>query len=466
MKINLRTNLKQWALVALLALAAACSSSDEPSPAPVPPTPTPQSSAKVLTGLQFTQVNNPSLTATYIALIDEVAKTAKLVFPNGTNVNAVVPTFTVSEKATLKIGNDLQTSNSSTWNLLGPLTLTVTAENGTSQTYVLTTVVSPPSDPFVADATAYFGKPIYKSDFPISKLRDRSFEDEIDAHSGPINAADLGRSPGSAVVLLVFDKITGLLYTPTRYNNQFNTTAIVSTDGIEEFFTELTTYKQITRVIQATSEYAQAMQPQAAAYPLWIFDAYTSSFETHVSKEAAITAKVASLPDGNDFSGSTPPWAELSNILYTSSPSGDEYLTSHIYGITQETVPGTLPFLPDQRQNTLMSEAFFTGLRTTYVFLPDNLYVNRASFHLSGITSENKTKVANFLTTEVAKNKGFDSFYLALSTYSRQRTDHYYGTKFLWHGYMSIGQNIDKNGGSIIFFDDIILNPIFMGVKF
>jgi hypothetical protein len=465
-------HLKQWALTALLALATACSSNDEPTPTPVPPTPTPKSEAKALTMLQFTQVNNPSLTATYIALIDEVAKTAKLVFPNGTNVIALKPTFTVSDKATLKIGNDVQTSNTSVWNLLGPLTVTVVAENGTSQPYVITTVVSPPSDPVLADAIAYFGRAIYKSDFPVAKLKDLTYEDAVNANT--FTSTDVGGTQANALVLLVFDKTTGLLYTPTRYNNQFNTTAIVSTDGIEELFTDLTTYKQITNVAQATQEYAQ--RTSTVTIGLWIFDAYASSFETFVSKEAAIVAKLASLPDGNNFTVEVPTWAKLSNVVYYSWNSTTGFRVQQTGCIIQETkgiVPGTIyNNVVDQMVNTAIITS--RGLGTDYGAMtnpgggvntdrPDR--TGRASFWISSLSASQKTDIAGWQLDQAYPTA--KPYKLTLSTASRYNQAYYYAGKLQWLAYMLKGNvNIDRNGGSFVFGDDIMLNHVFTGVKF
>jgi hypothetical protein len=467
-------HLKQWALTALLVLATACSSNDEPTPTPVPPTPTPQSSAKALTMLQFTQVNNPSLTASYIALIDETAKTARLVFPNGTNIIALKPTFTVSDKATLKIGNDLQTSNTSVWNLLGPLTVTVVAENGTSQPYVITTVVSPPSDPVLADAIAYFGKAIYKSDFPVAKLKDLTYENVLNTNT-TIESMAIGDLATNALVLLVFDKTTGLLYTPTRYNTQFNTTAMVSTDGIEELFTDLLTYKQVTGVIQATQEYSQRIT--TANTSLWIFDAYVSSFETNVSKEAAIVAKLASLPDGNNFTVEVPVWAKLANVVYYSWTSiTGTFRVQQTGCIIQETkgiVPGTIyNNVVDQMYNTAWVRSVGSVGCDWGRMIPGGGVdldrpdrTARASFALASLTYNQKSDIINFQFDQAHPTA--KPYKLTLSTASRYNQAYYYAGKLQWLAYMLKGNvNIDRNGGSFVFGDDIILNPIFTGVKF
>lgn len=75
---------------------------------------------------------NPSVTGT----IDEINRTIKLEVPNGTAITALIPSITVSNKATVNPSSGV--SNDFT----NPVTYTVTAQNGNKQTYTVT-VVSP-----------------------------------------------------------------------------------------------------------------------------------------------------------------------------------------------------------------------------------------------------------------------------------------------------------------------------------
>ena len=68
-------------------------------------------------------------------VIDENAKTIKLTVPEGTNVTALVPAITVSEKATVSPASGV------VQNFTTPVSYTVTAENGTTQAYVVTVIV-------------------------------------------------------------------------------------------------------------------------------------------------------------------------------------------------------------------------------------------------------------------------------------------------------------------------------------
>ncbi|MDD5674700.1 MAG: hypothetical protein PHC61_11090 [Chitinivibrionales bacterium] len=89
--------------------------------------------AKALTGFSFT---NP----TAIGTVNEAAKTVSVTVPYGTNVTALVATFTTIG-AFVKIGSSLQTSGTSANNFSVPLTYTIIAANGSTQDYIVTVIV-------------------------------------------------------------------------------------------------------------------------------------------------------------------------------------------------------------------------------------------------------------------------------------------------------------------------------------
>lgn len=113
-----------------------------PSPAPQP-TPV-LSEAKQLTAYGFSKNDNPTLSTDVAAAIDETNKTIKATLPYGTDLSALRANFTIATKATLKIGSVVQVSGTTANNFGQTLTLTVIAENGTTQNYTATIGLAQP----------------------------------------------------------------------------------------------------------------------------------------------------------------------------------------------------------------------------------------------------------------------------------------------------------------------------------
>ncbi|MDD2412912.1 MAG: hypothetical protein PHR79_08365, partial [Bacteroidales bacterium] len=76
-------------------------------------------------------------------IVDATAHTVALTVPSGTNVTALVPTFTLSTGATAKVGAVAQVSGTTANNFTAPVTYNVTAEDGTTtQAWVVTVTVT------------------------------------------------------------------------------------------------------------------------------------------------------------------------------------------------------------------------------------------------------------------------------------------------------------------------------------
>ncbi|MCD9024799.1 S-layer homology domain-containing protein [Cohnella silvisoli] len=94
------------------------------------------SSAKAITAFNFAGLN-PAVNGT----VNETGKTIALTVPFGTNVTALVPTFTTTG-ASVKVGNDMQLSGATAQNFTNPVTYTVVAADGSTQDYVVTVNVA------------------------------------------------------------------------------------------------------------------------------------------------------------------------------------------------------------------------------------------------------------------------------------------------------------------------------------
>lgn len=118
-----------WFIALLLvAFVAGCGSSTS--------TTSPVSSAKALTSFTV-----GGLVGTVVGTIDEPAKTVALTVPNGTNVTAMVATFTATG-ASVKVGTTVQTSATTANDFTGPVTYTVTAADGSTAAYTVTVTVA------------------------------------------------------------------------------------------------------------------------------------------------------------------------------------------------------------------------------------------------------------------------------------------------------------------------------------
>ncbi len=111
-------------LASLVFLLSSCGKDDDPKADE-------KSSEKAITSFNFSALT-PSVNGT----VTESAKTVTATVPNGTIVTALVPTITISENATVS------PASGTPQNFTGPVTYTVTAEDGTTQAYVVTVTVS------------------------------------------------------------------------------------------------------------------------------------------------------------------------------------------------------------------------------------------------------------------------------------------------------------------------------------
>jgi preprotein translocase subunit SecB len=95
----------------------------------------PLSSACDITAFSF---SNPAVTG----IIN--ANNIALTVPSGTNVTNLIATFTSSAKSNVKIGGTAQVSGTTPNNFTSPLTYTITAEDGTTKTYIVTVTIDTP----------------------------------------------------------------------------------------------------------------------------------------------------------------------------------------------------------------------------------------------------------------------------------------------------------------------------------
>ncbi|MDD4048206.1 MAG: leucine-rich repeat protein, partial [Clostridia bacterium] len=94
------------------------------------------SSAKAITTFSF-----EAIIPAVVGTIDEENKTITLTVPNGTDVTALVATFTNLVASTVSVGEDVQTSGITKNDFTDEVVYTVTAEDGSTATYTVTVSV-------------------------------------------------------------------------------------------------------------------------------------------------------------------------------------------------------------------------------------------------------------------------------------------------------------------------------------
>ncbi len=111
----------------VLGLLIACGK-DEPTPEPV------KSSEKQITVFRFTGIENNGVTVNIVGEIDEQGKTIDIEMPSKTEITALEPVLEIPDKAVYEPTGPQDFST--------PINYTVTAEDGTSRTYLVTVEVA------------------------------------------------------------------------------------------------------------------------------------------------------------------------------------------------------------------------------------------------------------------------------------------------------------------------------------
>jgi len=99
-----------------------------------------KSSAKQLLTFGFTDSANSALPVDVVGTIDQSAHTVAVIVPYAT-VTALVATFTCSDSTSVTVGSTAQTSGNTENDFTNAVTYTVTAEDGSTQTYAVTVTV-------------------------------------------------------------------------------------------------------------------------------------------------------------------------------------------------------------------------------------------------------------------------------------------------------------------------------------
>jgi D-alanyl-D-alanine carboxypeptidase len=118
------TTLRNITLLSLVVLIFSCSKSN-----------TGNNSSSSITSFSFNQANNPIPVSSTAAIN---GTNISIFLPPGTNPNALIPTFTVSDSAIVRVSGVRQVSGVTPGNFSGPVSYDVVAASGVTQTYTVT----------------------------------------------------------------------------------------------------------------------------------------------------------------------------------------------------------------------------------------------------------------------------------------------------------------------------------------
>jgi D-alanyl-D-alanine carboxypeptidase len=116
--------LRNTILLSLVVLIFSCSKSNSPN-----------NSSSSITGFSFNQANNP-IPVNSTAAIN--GTNISIFLPAGTNPNALIPSFTLSDSAIVRVNGVAQVSGVTPGNFSGPVSYDVVAASGVTQTYTVT----------------------------------------------------------------------------------------------------------------------------------------------------------------------------------------------------------------------------------------------------------------------------------------------------------------------------------------
>ncbi|MCX6224114.1 MAG: YDG domain-containing protein [Bacteroidia bacterium] len=102
-------------------------------------------------GKEIISYNFNSLTPQAVGSIDGISRFITVHVPFNTNVSSLIATFTASPRARLNIGTIEQISGVTINNYTNPLTIVVTAEDATTQNYVVSVILDPSGEKQILD---------------------------------------------------------------------------------------------------------------------------------------------------------------------------------------------------------------------------------------------------------------------------------------------------------------------------
>ncbi|QHV97897.1 RCC1 domain-containing protein [Spirosoma endbachense] len=250
-KMKILLSIRQYFLaLSIVALLIQCKKADTD-------TPPPKSSAKVISGFTFSNIT-PAVAGT----INSTSRTISATVANGTDLTKLVPTITISAKATVSPASGVAT------NFTNPVTYTVTAEDGTSSMYTVTVELGAAPKSNIKEITSFVFNglnPVVTAKIePTSRAISATVSNGTDVTKlvPTITLSDKAKiSPASGVVQNFTNPVT---YTVTAEDNStqsFTVSVAVMAAGPVSIDKQITgfTFESLDPVVSATINQATAI---------------------------------------------------------------------------------------------------------------------------------------------------------------------------------------------------------------
>ena len=268
--------------------------------------------------------------------------------------------------------------------------------------------------------------------------------------------AGIGSSMERALVPLIFDE-NGVLCSGETYNDpQFT-----EPDG-ERLVTDLKTFRSVTHMKEACVDYVKQL-PISENEIMWIFDPYVTTFSKRDSKTVQKAKLLATRAIPSDV------WAKKGNIVYARWSGGISDYVGHVGAISQEpNLCGSVSVVMRQTKTIESSNSgsmwqtiiggSSNGVFERYmsstgsdIWNHSSVY-NRCAMWYPNMTNSQRNAIITYMRNQIGKPYQISS---------KTNTSKWYCSKLVWRAYKeALNIDIDSDGGTYVFPDDILESPL------
>jgi hypothetical protein len=273
--------------------------------------------------LTFT-FGNPPQTGT--ASIDEVNHTVDIEVESGTDLTALVATFTLSDGATAEVGDVAQTSGTTSNDFSSPVTYTITAEDGTTEQEWIVTVTEEVVLNTETDILTYsFGIPPQTGAASKDEVN-HTVDIEVEAGTDLTNLVSTFTLSDGATA-----EVGGVAQTSGTTSNDFSS-PVTYTITAEDGTTTQDWVVSVTEEVVLSNEtdiliYSFGIPPQTGTASI---DEVNHTVDVELESGTDLTALVAT------FSLSDGATAEVGDVAQTSGTTSNDFSSPVTYTITAE----------------------------------------------------------------------------------------------------------------------------------
>lgn len=318
------------------------------------------------------------------------------------------------------------------------------------------------------DAEQHYGRLIHISEFPEEKI----IESTIVASLAQANTTSIsiGSVPENALVPLIIDD-AGYLYTPKRYNTELDAITDDSEVGQWVGNTDLVTFSLITGLPEAQADYARPL-PGGNGQAVWFFDPYAKFYKKRDPQ--SLRFSTPSITAFNRIQGTS--WNQLGNIIFGKwdSDGVSDYL-GHTGGVSQSYTTSTNPSTLMSNTKTIEASNQGKSLAAVSIGTEDGVFerfmsstgynywnhssvYSRVGLWYPYMTNSQRNQIVQYMKSQLGENYSFSS---------KSNTSSWYCSKLQWRAYKQVlNIDIDYDGGSYVFPEDILYSDLLVGVSF